>query len=64
MKQSPKSYDTEVLNHINYVMDKMHDSYSEIYVSLVDREFDELKVAIKKLMVQLEEIMNSVEDEI
>lgn len=60
----PSAYDTERINHINHLMGELNDSTAEIYESLIDREFDELKVIIPKLITKLREIQNSVEDEI
>lgn len=60
----PSAYDTERINHINHLMEELNDSNAEIYESLIDREFDELKVIISKLITKLREIQNSVEDEI
>jgi hypothetical protein len=45
-------------------MDTIHDSASEIYESLVDREFDILKTQIKELQLILSDIYASVEDDI
>lgn len=60
----PSAYDNERLQHINHLMEEINDSTTEIYESLIDREFDELKVVISKLIARLKEIQNSVEDEI
>ncbi|MGB1269864.1 MAG: hypothetical protein ACPG45_09005 [Flavobacteriaceae bacterium] len=45
-------------------MEEINDSATEIYESLIDREFDELRDVISKLITRLKEIQNSVEDEI
>mgnify|MGYP003646803698 CR=1 FL=1 len=58
----PSAYDTDRLNHINWLMDNIHTSSSEIYECLVDRDFDSLSNAIKILMTQLEDIQNSITD--
>ena len=60
----PSAYDKERIAHINYLMDPIHDSASEIYESLVDREFDILKTQIKELQLILSDIYSSVEDDI
>lgn len=56
------SYDTERLNHINHLMKSINDSSDEIYESLVDREFKELKVSLNKLISELKSIEESIED--
>lgn len=56
------SYDTERLNHINHLMKSINDSSDEIYESLVDREFKELKVSLTKLISELKSIEESIED--
>lgn len=58
------SYDTERLNHINHLMKSINDSSDEIYESLVDREFKELKVSLNKLISELKSIEESIEDDI
>ena len=58
------SYDTERLNHINHLMKSINDSCDEIYESLVDREFKELKVSLTKLISELKSIEESIEDDI
>ena len=42
--QEPSSYDKERIAHINHLMENINDSSSQIYESLVDREFSVLKV--------------------
>ena len=58
------SYDTERLNHINHLMKSINDSSDEIYESLVDREFKELKVSLTKLISELKSIEESIGDDI
>jgi hypothetical protein len=58
------AYDQERLTHINFLMENINELTSDIYESLVDREFDELKTIINKLMSQLNDIQISLEDEI
>jgi hypothetical protein len=57
-------YDKERLNHINHLMKSINDSSDEIYESLVDREFKELKVALTKLISELKGIEESIGDDI
>tara|TARA_R110000796_G_scaffold250107_1_gene378659 strand:+ start:1104 stop:1295 length:192 start_codon:yes stop_codon:yes gene_type:complete len=62
--QEPSSYDKERIAHINHLMENINDSASEIYESLVDREFSVLKVECDKLISILKDISSSVEDDI
>jgi len=64
MQKSPSAYDKERLTHINLLMDNIHDCTAEIYESLVDREFNNLKLVIPNLISQLKEIQSSIEDDI
>jgi|TARA_B100000780_G_C21026859_1_gene411663 hypothetical protein len=64
MKNKASAYDKERLNHINNLMDNIHDCTAEIYESLVDREFEDLKGQIPNLISQLKEIQTSIEDDI
>lgn len=59
-----EAYDKERISHINMVMDEIHESTSDIYEQLVDKEFELLKHTINKLIFKLKEIHNSIEDEI
>ena len=43
MPHEPSAYDKERIAHINFLMDVINDSASEIYESLVDRDFETLK---------------------
>tara|TARA_R110000737_G_scaffold100259_1_gene134185 strand:- start:197 stop:334 length:138 start_codon:yes stop_codon:yes gene_type:complete len=45
-------------------MKSINDSSDEIYESLVDREFKELKVSLTKLISELKSIEESIEDDI
>ena len=60
----PSAYDTDRVTHINHIMEQINDSATEIYESLIDREFDRVKDVTSRLIIQLKEIQNSVEDEI
>ena len=64
MPQEPSAYDKERIAHINHLMDNIHDSTSEIYESLIDRDFPNLKKEIKELMSSLKDILDSTEDDI
>lgn len=58
------AYDMERIKHINFLMDSIHDQTTEIYEHLVDRDYDDLVSSINKLTSQLNEIKNSLKDEI
>ena len=62
--QEPSSYEKERITHINHLMENIHDSTSQIYESLVDREFSVLKIECDKLISILKDISSSVEDDI
>ena len=59
--QESSSYDKERISHINHLMENINDSSSQIYESLVDREFS---VECDKLISILKDISSSVEDDI
>ena len=62
--QESSSYDKERISHINHLMENINDSSSQIYESLVDRDFETLKPQLKKLQAFLKEISLSIEDDI
>ena len=63
-RQESSAFDHERINHINHLMDSIHDSTSEIYECLVDREFPPLKIEVRKLIALLKDIELSIEDDI
>tara|TARA_R110002020_G_scaffold249416_1_gene463352 strand:+ start:895 stop:1083 length:189 start_codon:yes stop_codon:yes gene_type:complete len=56
--------DIDKLNHINSVMNDIHDSTTLIYEHLVDEEFEPLRTEIKIAINKLNDLLNSVQDEI
>ena len=64
MQGERSAYDKERIAHINYLMDQINDSATEIYESLVDREYTEVKSQVKNLISKLKDISTSVEDDI
>jgi len=62
--EDTSAYDKERITHINYLMDNIHDSTTEIYEALMDRDFEVLKSQIKLLQSILKDISISVEDDI
>tara|TARA_R110002153_G_scaffold39574_3_gene113776 strand:+ start:1482 stop:1673 length:192 start_codon:yes stop_codon:yes gene_type:complete len=60
----PSAYDKERIAYINNLMDSIYNSTSQIYESLIDRDFEELKGDINNLMYILKDISSSIEDDI
>lgn len=58
------AYEKERLSHINNKMDEMYEHLDSIYEFLVDREFDDLKIAVENLMDELNDIKLSITDEL
>lgn len=58
------SFEKERVKNINSTMDDIHDSSNEIYESLIDREYDRLKLEISSLIKKLRALLESTQDEI
>tara|TARA_R100001463_G_C3360161_1_gene202931 strand:- start:264 stop:449 length:186 start_codon:yes stop_codon:yes gene_type:complete len=56
--------DEKRLKHINHLMDDIHDHSSDIYESLVDKDFNQAEQDIDKLISTLNNIKSSFKDEI
>lgn len=56
--------DKERLQHINNIMNDIHDSTNEVYECLVDEEFENLRTELKKTIAILSNLLEAVEDEI
>tara|TARA_R110000751_G_scaffold161557_1_gene268086 strand:- start:163 stop:354 length:192 start_codon:yes stop_codon:yes gene_type:complete len=54
----------ERLQHINYVMEEIHDLVDDIYESFVDDRYPDLTVDVKKLNRRLKDLVDSIQDEI
>ena len=52
------------ITHVNNLMDDIHNSSNQVYEHLAEREHQQAKTEIKKLISNLEGILNSLEDEI
>lgn len=61
---APSSLERERINHINCLMEFLHSSNAEIYEGLIDREFSSLPSIIDEQIERLQEIRNSVQDEL
>jgi hypothetical protein len=48
---------------ISFIMFHHHNTLSDIYEKLVDREFDNLERQIRTLMTDLRDIIKSIEDD-
>jgi len=59
-----KSLEDKRIQNINFIMDDVHASSNNIYESLVDKDFDSLKVEVQSLIKQLKLILESVQDEL
>ena len=56
--------DEQRIKYINHLMDNIYDQSSEIYESLVDKDFNEAECNINKLISTLENIKSTFKDEI
>ncbi len=56
--------DEKRLKHINHFMDDIHEYSSDIYESLVDKDFNQAEQDIDKLISTLNNIKSSFKDEI
>jgi len=52
------------ITHVNTIMDDIHNSSNQVYEHLADREHQQAKREIKKLISSLEVILSSLEDDI
>jgi len=56
--------DEQRVKYINHLMDNIHDQSSEIYESLIDKDFNKAEDNINQLISTLENIKSSFKDEI
>ena len=61
--KEPLSIEQERINHINYLMEDLHDSTNNIYECLMDRDFISLCGVVSHQISRLEDLRNSIEDE-
>ncbi len=61
---SPSAIERERINHINCLMDELEANNTEIYESLMDRDFDILGQVIDRQIVRLQELRNSITDDV
>ena len=62
MKVSPT--EKERIRHINFLMEDFHGSLSDIYESLIDREYEPCSDAVKLLIYKLTELSESLNNEL
>ena len=56
--------DEQRIKYINHLMDNIHDQSSEIYESLIDKDFNQAEDNINQLISNLENIKSTFKDEI
>jgi len=56
--------DEQRVKYINHLMDNIHDQSSEIYESLIDKDFNKAEDNINQLISTLENIKSTFKDEI
>jgi len=56
--------DEQRVKYINHLMDNIHDQSSEIYESLIDKDFNKAEDNINQLISTLENIKFTFKDEI
>jgi len=59
----PSSVENKRIQHINILMDEIYVQASDIYESLIDRDFESLKQAIDSQIDTLLYLRNSTSDE-
>ena len=62
--KTPSSHERLRLEHINKLMDELHDSSNEIYEGLIDRDFDSTTKRIDSNIQLLTELRNSISNEL
>jgi len=56
--------DEQRVKYINHLMDNIHDQSSEIYESLIDKDFNQAEDNINQLISTLNNIKSTFKDEI
>lgn len=56
--------DVEVITHINYVCNNLHDLTNEIYEDLMERDNDSAKEKARHICILMEELIQSLTDDI
>ena len=58
------AYDKDRIALIIFLLYQINDSTTEIYESLVDREFSKVKLQVQTLIIILKDINTSIEDDV
>jgi len=61
--ERPSAIEQDRIDHINHLMQKLHDANASIYEGLMDRDFTNLPFIIGMQIELLQEISNSLQDE-
>jgi len=56
--------DKQRVNHINHLMDNINEQSSQIYESLIDKDFLQADRDINKLITTLQDIKSTLKDDI
>tara|TARA_R100001443_G_scaffold113952_1_gene129305 strand:+ start:734 stop:925 length:192 start_codon:yes stop_codon:yes gene_type:complete len=56
--------DTQMISHIEYTCDRIHDFGDQLYEDLMDREHQKATEKAQELIKALSELINSMSDEI
>jgi hypothetical protein len=57
-------HDVEVISHINYVTNNLHDLADELYEDLMDRDNEAAKIKAKHIANLMAELIQSLSDDI
>ena len=56
--------DIEMIAHIEFICDNIHDFGNELYEDLMDRDHEEVKVKAKELIEVLDDLIQSLTEDI
>ena len=56
--------DSQIISHIEFTCANIHNTGNDLYENMMERDYDEVKKDCKKLIIVLEDIINSMEDEL
>jgi len=60
----PSTIEQDRINHINCLMDTLHENTNLIYENLIDRSFTELSGVIDNQLTLLQDLKTSIENEL
>ena len=64
MKKELTSQEVNRLNHINFLMNDLHNSLNNIYENLVDHENESLKKEVTMLIYKLKQLLADAKEEV